>query len=138
MRVGLRPRDQALLAQLADHGLLGLADRHPHEPLGGLIGDPPVLADHADLRQAVAAADLEVVGIVAGGDLERPGPELRLDVVVGDDLQAAPHDREDRRLADQPAVPLIVWMDSDRGVGEHRLRAGPWRSSRRPTPTPSG
>ena len=97
--------------------------RHAHEPLRGLIGDPPVLADHAELLEPVPAPDVEVVGVMTGGDLQRPGAELRLDVVVGDDLQPAPDDRQDRLLADQPAVAVIVGMDGDRGVGEHRLGA---------------
>jgi hypothetical protein len=47
---------------------------------------------------------------------------VRLDVLVGDDLQLASDEGEDRLLADQPAVPLVVRMDGDGGVGEHRLR----------------
>ena len=50
-------------------------------------------------RQAVAAADLEVVGVVARRDLQRAGAELGLHVVVGDDRQAAPDERQDHRLA---------------------------------------
>ena len=39
-----------------------------------LLGHPPVGADHADLLEPVPAADLEVVGVVRGGDLQRPVP----------------------------------------------------------------
>ena len=68
-------------------------------------------------------ADVEVVGVVAGGDLERPGAELGLDVLVGDDSQLAADQREQRGLPDQPPVAIVVRMHCDRGVGEHRLGA---------------
>src|SRR5205085_11270214 len=61
--------DQALLAELGDHGLARLAHGHSGEALGSLARDPSILADHADLVEAVAAPDLEVVGIVTGSDL---------------------------------------------------------------------
>ena len=69
------------------------------------------------------AADLEVVGVVAGGDLQRPGAELGVDVLVGDDRQAAADQRQHAVLPDQVAVALVVRVDGDRGVGQHRLRA---------------
>ena len=69
------------------------------------------------------AADLEVVGVVPGRDLQRAGAELGLDVLVGDDLQAAADDRQDRGLPHQPRVAVVVRVHGDRGVAEHRLGA---------------
>ena len=43
-----------------------------------------------------------------GRDLQRAGAELGLDVRVGDDLQPAADDRQDRGLADQPRVAVVV------------------------------
>jgi hypothetical protein len=71
----------------------------------------------------VGAADLEVVRIVARGDLERARPELRLDVRVGDDPEAAADERQDRRLPHEPAVAIVIGMHGDGGVGQHGLRA---------------
>ena len=71
----------------------------------------------------MAATDLEVVGIVAGSDLQCAGAELRLDVVVGDDRQAASDQRQDHRLADQVTVTLIVRMHGHCHIREHGLRA---------------
>ena len=122
MDVGLGARDQALLPELGDDRPLRLGDREPGEPLGRLGRDPTVLADHLRLGETVAAPDLEVVGVMRRRDLQRAGPELGLDVVVGDDLQSAPDERQDRRLADQAPVAVVVGMDRDRRVGEHRLR----------------
>ena len=75
---------------------LRLVDGEPGEAPGGL-GHAPVLADHGDLLEPVAAADLEVVRVVAGRDLERAGAELRLHVLVGDDRQPPADERQDRR-----------------------------------------
>ena len=81
-----------------------------------------------DLLEPVAAPDLEVVRVVAGRDLERAGAELGVDVLVGDDRQPPAHERQDRRLADQARVALVVRVHGDRGVGQHRL--GPHRRDR--------
>ena len=67
------------------------------------VAHPPVLADHGDLLEPVRAADLEVVGVVAGGDLQRPGAELGVDVLVGDDRQPPADQRQDRVPADEVA-----------------------------------
>ncbi len=86
-------------------------------------GHQAVLADHADALEAVLVADLEVVGVVAGRDLQRAGAEVGLDVVVGDDRQAPPDERQDELLADERRVALVVGVHRDGGVGEQRLRA---------------
>jgi hypothetical protein len=122
VRVRLRAGDRAVLAQRRHDRLARLQRRHAGEALAGRLGHAPVLADHDDLVEAVRAADLEVVRVVAGRDLQRAGSELRLHVPVGDDLQAAPDERQDRGLPDQARVALVVRVHRDRGVGEHRLR----------------
>jgi hypothetical protein len=108
--------------QRTDDGCLGLGDRHTGERLAGLSGHPPVLADHRDWREAVAAADFEVVEVVRGRDLQRPGAELRLDVIVGDDRQPPPNEGQDRCPADQVRVALIVRVHRHGDIPQHRLR----------------
>ena len=121
---GLLAADPALVAQRRDHRLA--APRRPPSPAkrspaaSVMRPSSPITVD---LLEAVAAADLEVVGVVAGGDLERPGAELGVDVLVGDDLEPAADQRQDRVRADQVAVALVLGMHGDRGVGEHRLGA---------------
>ena len=122
MGVGLFGAEHALLAQGHDHRLLRLGGGQPGEALPRLLGEPPVGADRDDLLEAVLAADLEVVGVVAGGDLQRPGAELGVDVLVGDDRQAAADQGQDAVLADEVAVALVAGIHGDGGVGEHRLR----------------
>ena len=103
MDVGLLGAQPALLAQRGDDRLLRLGGGQPGEALARLLGHPPVGADHADLLEPVLAADLEVVGVVAGGDLQRAGAELGVDVLVGDDRQPAADQRQHAVLADQVA-----------------------------------
>ncbi len=107
-------------ATTAARGLVGL---EAAEALGRGVRDPAVLADHDDLLELVLAADLEVVRVVPGRDLQRAGAELGVHVLVGDDRQPAAHERQHRGLADQPRVALVAGVHRDRGVGEHRLRA---------------
>ena len=93
--------DEALLLEVGDDALAGVEHRQARVALARLRGHEPVLADDADALEAVAVADLEVVGVVAGRDLQRARAEVRLDVVVGDDRQAPPDERQDELLADE-------------------------------------
>jgi hypothetical protein len=122
VQIGLLGADATLLAQRRDHRLLGLGDGEPGEALSRLLARAPVRADHDDLLEAVLAADLKVVEVVARGDLERAGAELGVDVIVGDDLQPPPDQRQHAVPADQVRVALVVGVHRDRRVGEHRLR----------------
>ncbi len=123
VRVGLGAVDPALFAQRGDDGVARLERGHAREALAGGGRHAPVLADHGQLLEPVLAADLEVVGVVAGRDLQRAGAELGLDVVVGDDPQPAADDRQDRGLPHEPRVAVVGRVHRDRGVAEHRLRA---------------
>ena len=83
---------------------------------------------HVDLPRAlrlVAPADLEVVEVVRRRDLDRAGALLGIGIGIGDD----PHQPADQRQAhvgaDQALEPLVVGMDRDGAVAEHRL--GPRR-----------
>jgi hypothetical protein len=118
----LRAGDQPLLAQRSNHRVARLIDVQALERLARGRGHACVLADHGDLLEPVGAADLEVVRVVARSDLERAGAELGVDVLVGDDRQPPSDERQDRVLADQPRVALVVGVNRDRGVGEDRLR----------------
>ncbi len=123
VQVGLLGAQLPLLAERRNHRHLGFRRGQPGEPLARLLGHPAVLADHDDLLEPVSAADLEVVRIVPRRDLQGAGPELRIDVLVDDDLQATADQRQHAVAADQVAVSLVLGVDGDGGVGEHRLGA---------------
>ncbi len=78
---------------------------------------------HVDLRQVVAQAGLEVVGIVRGRNLDRAGAELGIgENVVGDDRDLAIHQRQQDVLAVQMTVALVGGVHGDRGIAQHGLR----------------
>ena len=72
--------------------------------LAGELGHAAVEADRRQLGQPVAAADLEVVRVVAGRHLEGAGAEVHLHVLVGDDRHLAIHERHDRGARRRGAV----------------------------------
>ena len=71
----------------------------------------------------MAAADLEVVEIVRGGDLDRAGAFFRIGVVVADDRDGPADQRQDRPFADQRAIHRMIRMHRNGGVAQHGLRA---------------
>ena len=99
--IGLARRDQSLAPQRGQDRPCRFVDVEASELLAGSLGHAPVLADHRDLLETVPAPDLEVVRIVTGCDLERARAEVRVDVLVGDDLEPASDERQDGVLADQ-------------------------------------
>ena len=107
MGVGLAPPQRALALERSDDGSLSLGDGEAGEGLTRLLGHAPVLADHAVLLEAMTAPDLEVVGVVAGRDLERAAAEVGLDVVVGDHRQAPADERQHDLGADEVRVALV-------------------------------
>ena len=79
------------------------------------------LIHHVNLRQVVALAGGEVVGIVRGRHLHRSGAEFRLRELIRDDGDLAIHQRQQRTLAVQMGVALVFFIHGDGGVAQHRL-----------------
>ena len=120
---GLASGDRADLVEGRNDCFPRRRNSEPREPLSGGVGHATVLADHRDLLEAVATADLEVVRVVAGSDLERPRAELGIDVLVRDDRKPAADERQDCGLPDEPRVAIVMRAHRDGGIGQHRLRA---------------
>jgi hypothetical protein len=70
----------------------------------------------------VVAADLVVLRVVPGGDLQRACPEVHLHPLVGDHRDAPFDERDDDLFADEVAVALVVRVHRDGDVGEDRRR----------------
>ena len=77
---------------------------------------------HVDQRQVVPLADLKVVEVVRRRDLHRARAFFRIGVFVGDDRNAAADQRQDRGLADQMLQPLILRVNGNASIAEHRFR----------------
>ena len=116
--------EEALLLQIGEHALAGL------EPVEAAIGfrrifvDRRVGVENVDHVEVLPAADLEVVEVVGRRHLDRARALLRVGIVVGNDRQLAADQRQDRHLADQVLVALVVRVDGHAGVAQHGLRAG--------------
>ncbi len=87
----------------------------------------PAVVEHVDLLEPVPLADLEVVEVVRRRDLHRARALLGIGILVGDDRDLAPDQRQlhlGARL-DQRRVALVIGMHGNARVAEHRL--GPRR-----------
>src|SRR5215212_361052 len=72
--------------------------------------------------EAKPLAYLEVVGVMRGGDLEDPGTELGIHVLVGEDLYLPLDERHHDLAAEEVQVTLVLRVDDERHVAEHRFR----------------
>ena len=121
--VRLGAREQAPRREVLDDLRPRLEAVQPPVAFRRVVVDPRIPGEDVDPLQAVAFAHLVVVEVVGGGDLDAPGAELRVDHLVGDDGNAALGERKLDHGADEAAVAVVVGVDRDRGVAEHRLRA---------------
>ena len=144
VRHGMRVRLDAIeKAALVEHGDDALARLEPILPVEGEDGveigrgldvaleirialeiELAFRPEHVDERQAVPAADLEIVEVVRRRDLDGAGALVGVGIGVGDDRDAAPDQRQDGGAADEVAVALVIGMHRDGGVAEHGLRPG--------------
>ncbi len=149
MRVGLDIFEQVVGAEPIDDRLARFVAVHAQQRFEKLIvaGPAPffhrpavVFADRTigrhdvDDRQVVALADLVVVRIVGGGDLQEAAGELGLlvarfgvghdDVVVVDDGDHAVDDGQADVPADEVGPGRVVGIHRDRGVAEHGFGTG--------------
>jgi hypothetical protein len=116
--------DAALLVECQADLLTGLEAVHAVELRAG-ARDVAGLVDDLGNLEVVALAHGEVVRVVRRGDLHHAGAELRVDVVVGDDDHAASLDERVRqRRADEVFVALVIRVDGDGDIAEHRLDPG--------------
>src|SRR5215203_4856913 len=109
--------------QLLHYRLAGLLAAHTLERTTSVV-DRPVRIHDVDRIQAKPAAYLEVVGVMRRGDLEDTRTELGIYVLVGEDLYLSLDERHHYPAPDEIFVPLILRVDDERHVAEHRLRTG--------------
>ncbi len=114
--------DEPLLAQLVTDRLPGFQPILPEE-FATRLGDVGFRVDDLDRRQVMPLRDLEVERIVRRRHLDGTGTELEVDALVGHDRDLPADQRKCHRLADHIPVAIVVRMDGNRGIPQHRLRA---------------
>ncbi len=80
-----------------------------------------VVGKHVVHRQPVTLPDVVVVEVMGRRDFHAAGAEGRIDIVVGDDRDPPPDDRQDNLLADKVPVAFVVRMHGHSAVAQHRL-----------------
>ena len=123
MRVRLHLDEVALGFQVGDKGVTRFVAIHALVFAAEVV-DSGVIVHDLDLLKPVALPDKEVVRVVGGRDLHAARTEADLHIVVGDDRDLSADDRQDQRLADKVGVALVVRVDGDGSIAEHRLGAG--------------
>ncbi len=81
--------------------------------------------EHVRRRDACAPSDLEIVEIMPRRDLHCARTQLGIGMVVGDNRDAPPGDRQLDIFADDAGIARVLAVHRDRHIGEHRL--GPRR-----------
>ena len=122
--VGLDLDEEARRRQALDHFGAGLGAVEPGEVRPRLGRHPALAVDDRDAGETVTAAELEVEGVVEGRHLDQAGAELLFDRGVGDERDPPADERQDRGTAVEMQVALVLGVEGDRGVAEHRLRPG--------------
>src|SRR5215212_5237518 len=114
--------EETQAVELLHDPLAGFLAAHSIEWTTGLV-DRAVGVHDVDGVETKPLAYLEVVGVVGGGDLEDPGTEFGIYVLVGEDLYLPLDEWHHDPAADEVFVPDIARVDDERDVAEHRLRA---------------
>ena len=123
MAVGFNLEQQSFGLHRRHHRPAGLKAIETRKAAGGCV-HAAVLGHHRDLGQAVALADGEIVGVVGGRHLDATGAKGRIDMLIGDDRDAAAHQGQLNAAAHQVGVAGIGGIHRHGGVAEHRFRAG--------------
>ena len=114
---------KAHLIQFFDDLRPGFISVHAAE-LRAILVNRGVVVHDIDLRQIVALADFEVVGVMCGCDLDDAGAEFPVDILVRYDRDLPVNKRKPHIAADQVFISVILGMDCHSGIAEHRLRTG--------------
>src|SRR5205085_11826611 len=87
----------------------------------GVLIDPGIERKNVDCLEAMTQRDLIVVEIVRGRNLHTAGAELRIDVWISDNRDRALREWQRDAGSDQITVSVIIRMNGDRNVSEHRF-----------------
>ncbi len=92
--------------------------------LAAMLIQRSVVVENVDALEVVLHAQVVVVDVVGGGDLQGAGAELAVHILVHDDGHHAAHAGHDDALALEPRVALVLGMDAYGGVAHDGLGTG--------------
>ena len=123
-----RPRDEPVLTvDGGDEPRMVVVALQPLEEVGVALDRHPALriedVDRPHALGFVAPADLEIVEVMRGGDLDRARALFGIGIFVGDDGDQAADQRQANMAADEMLIARVVGVDRDRGVAQHRFGA---------------
>lgn len=121
--IGHLAAEKSLLFELLFELLPGVVPHHTGERSGILV-ERTVFVHDVDAGQLVAFAGFKVVEVVGRGDLDGAGTKVTVDHFVGDDRDQAVLERMANRFADEVLVTLVLGVDGNGGISEHRLETG--------------
>ena len=75
-----------------------------------------------DLAQIVALADFEVIEIMRRRDLDRTGTRFRIGIVIRNDRNMTPDQRQDHIISDQSMIARVVRIDRNTRIAQHGFR----------------
>ena len=113
----------AALFEVFDYLLSRLVSIHARI-IGIIVNYLSVLGQNVQNGQIVALADLEVVGIMRGGDLNYACTELHVNIAVGDNGYLSANERQDKGLANYVLVTLVLGVYGNCGIAQQSFGTG--------------
>ena len=123
VRVILNLNKVSLRFQIGYNSLTGLIAIHTLI-LSAILVHNSVVIQHADHFQIMAQTNLEVVGVVGRCHFHAAGAEFHLSVVISNNGNFLIHKRENHLFAYDSGIALIVGVDANATVTQHRFRTG--------------
>ena len=103
--------------------LAGFKAVFTHQDLSLLV-QAAVVVYYIKHLQIMAEAYFVVVYIVCRGNLQAPGTEVHLHIIILDNRYLFVDERDEHILAVQPEVPFVLGIDADCGIGHNGLGTG--------------
>ena len=119
----LHAHEEALLLEIMYNGLARFQAAHA-AVLAAVFVDAAVLVHDVDDFQIVAQAHFEVVRVMGRGDFDDAGSEIAFHIGIGDDGDLAADQRQDKCLADHRLIALVVRVNGNGRIAQHRFRTG--------------
>ena len=116
--------DKTERLQILDNAFSCLESIQPAIGVGRVVIETGIDIEEIYFFQVVPLADLVIVEVVRRGDFHATAAELRIDIVVCDNRDAAAGQRKIDHAADEMPVTFVIRANGHGGIAQHRLRTG--------------